>query len=48
GSLFVEAAVARDYYIIMAQLMVYGVAVIFAGLIADIAYAVADPRIRYQ
>ena len=48
GSLFVDAAIARDYYIIMALLMVYGIAVIFAGLIADIAYAVADPRIRYQ
>ena len=48
GSLFVEAAIARDYYIIMAQLVVYGVAVLAAGLLADIAYAVADPRIRYH
>ena len=48
GSLFIEAAVARDYYIVMALLMVYGGAVVFAGLIADIAYAVADPRIKYK
>ncbi len=48
GSLFIEAAVARDYYIVMALLMVYGGAVVFAGLIADIAYAIADPRIKYK
>ncbi|MDE0304364.1 MAG: ABC transporter permease [Albidovulum sp.] len=48
GSLFVEAAIARDYYIIMAQLVVYGIAVLAAGLLADILYAVADPRIRYD
>ena len=48
GSLFVEAAIARDYYIIMSQLVVYGVAVLAAGLLADILYAVADPRIRYE
>jgi len=48
GSLFIEAAVARDYYIVMALLMVYGGAVVFASLIADIAYAVADPRIKYK
>ncbi|MCY3874838.1 MAG: ABC transporter permease [Rhodobacteraceae bacterium] len=48
GSLFVDAAIARDYYIIMAQLVVYGVAVLAAGLLADILYAVADPRIRYE
>jgi len=48
GSLFVEAAVSRDYYIVMAQLVVYGVAVLAAGLLADIAYAVVDPRIRYK
>ncbi len=48
GSLFVEAAVARDYYIVMAQLVVYGIAVLGFGLLADIAYAVVDPRIRYE
>ena len=48
GALFVEAAIARDYYIIMAQLVVYGIAVLAAGLLADILYAVADPRIRYD
>lgn len=48
GSLFVEAAVGRDYYIVMAQLMVYGVAVLAFGLLADIAYSVVDPRIRYE
>ena len=48
GSLFIDAAIARDYYIIMAQLVVYGVAVLAAGLVADILYAVADPRIRYE
>ena len=48
GLLFVEAAIARDYYIIMAQLVVYGVAVLAAGLLADILYALADPRIRYE
>lgn len=48
GSLFVDAAIARDYYIIMAQLVVYGIAVLAAGLLADILYAIADPRIRYR
>lgn len=48
GMLFIEAAVARDYFIIMAQLVVYGVAVLLFNLLADIMYAVVDPRIRYE
>jgi peptide/nickel transport system permease protein len=47
GQLAVKAAGARDPSLMMGIILITGTAVLIANLIADIAYAVADPRIRY-
>lgn len=47
GSFAVEAVFAKDYPVIMAVNIVSSVLVLSANLLADVAYAAADPRIRY-
>jgi peptide/nickel transport system permease protein len=47
GRLFYEAAVARDYPILLAILTMTTVATIVGTLLADVAYGVVDPRVRY-
>jgi len=48
GRLYYQAAMDRDYPLIMALLMVGTAIVILANLLADILYAALDPRIRYD
>jgi len=48
GRLGVEAVNGRDYPIIMAVTMLSAVLIIVGNLLADVAYAWADPRIRYE
>jgi len=48
GLLAMESIRARDYTMIMGVSLVTSVAVLGANLGADIAYAIADPRIRYE
>ncbi|WP_243292222.1 ABC transporter permease [Bacillus sp. FJAT-47783] len=47
GLLFIDATFERDYPIIMAITMISAVLVLIGNLIADILYAVTDPRIEY-
>lgn len=46
GRLAVEAAFKRDYPVVMALTIIVSALVILGNLIADIAYAIADPRVR--
>lgn len=46
GSLMVSSIVARDYPVIVAVTLVFGVIVVIANLLVDVSYAVLDPRIR--
>jgi peptide/nickel transport system permease protein len=46
GRLFVDMAFAREYSVIMAITMITAVVVILGNLIADVLYAVVDPRVR--
>jgi peptide/nickel transport system permease protein len=46
GRLIVEAVYQRDYPLVMATSFVIAVMVILGNLLADVLYAVADPRIR--
>ncbi len=46
GKLFYEAIMMRDYNLIMGSLTIGAVLTLLGNLIADIAYSVADPRIR--
>jgi peptide/nickel transport system permease protein len=46
GQLAVNAANDRDPAVMMAIILIVGTAVLLANLIADIGYAIADPRVR--
>ncbi len=46
GRLLVESLAARDYPVLMAAFMLMALLVIAGNLAADLAYGVADPRIR--
>lgn len=46
GSLMVAAIVQRDYPVIVALTLVFGVVVVAANFLVDLSYALIDPRIR--
>jgi peptide/nickel transport system permease protein len=48
GRLGYEAIMTRDYNLIMAITVISAVLTVLGNFIADILYAYADPRIRYQ
>lgn len=48
GRLYYNAAVGRDYPVLMAILIIAAGLMILSNLLADIAYGVLDPRIRYE
>jgi peptide/nickel transport system permease protein len=48
GRLYYTAVISRDYPIIMASNLVIAIIVLSANLLTDIAYAVVDPRVRYE
>jgi peptide/nickel transport system permease protein len=46
GRLFYEAVMARDYPVVMALVTIGALLTLMGNLLADLAYAYADPRIR--
>ncbi|MDR2727035.1 MAG: ABC transporter permease [Deltaproteobacteria bacterium] len=46
GQLFYAAVLARDYPLIMGNLVLGAVLTLFGNLLADLGYGLADPRIR--
>jgi peptide/nickel transport system permease protein len=48
GRIIVDAIFQRDYPLVMATSFVFAVIVVIGNLMADVLYAVADPRIRYD
>lgn len=48
GRLGVEAVTGRDYPVIMAVTMLSALLIVVGNLLADLAYAWVDPRIRYE
>jgi peptide/nickel transport system permease protein len=48
GRLFVDHANRGDYPVLMGLILTVSVLVIVFNLVADIAYAAIDPRIRFQ
>ena len=48
GQLYLDSVFQRDYPIIMAGTLVISTGFVIALLLADIAYRVIDPRIRYE
>ena len=48
GRYFVQAALNRDYTLVMGVTVFYGVLIILANLLVDLCYGLLDPRIRYD
>ena len=47
GLLYYNAAVARDYPVLLGVTLVVAAATVIGSLLADIGYALLDPRVRY-
>ena len=48
GRYFVQAALNRDYTLVMGVTVFYGALIILANLLVDLLYGVLDPRVRYD
>jgi oligopeptide transport system permease protein len=48
GRYFVDAALNRDYTLVMGTVVVIALFTIVFNLIVDILYAAIDPRVRYD
>ena len=48
GRLYYQAATGRDYPVLMAILIIAAAFTVFANLLADVAYGLLDPRIRFD
>ncbi len=48
GRLYYQAAVQRDYPLLMAILIIAAATTAFCNLLADIGYALLDPRVHYD
>jgi peptide/nickel transport system permease protein len=46
GQLFYSAVMSRDYPLVMGELVIGAVLTLFGNLLADISYALVDPRLR--
>jgi peptide/nickel transport system permease protein len=47
GLLFVQSADSQDYSVLLGLTLIAAIGVIIGNLVADLGYAVLDPRIRY-
>lgn len=48
GLFYYQAALQRDYPVLLAILIIGAIAIILSNLLADVVYAYLDPRIRYS
>lgn len=48
GLLFLDGVHSRDYPLILGLTLILATVVLLANLVTDVAYALVDPRIRYQ
>ncbi len=48
GNFFYQSILRRDYPVVMAIIIIVALLVILANLLADIAYAWLDPRVKYE
>lgn len=48
GRYFAQAALNRDYTLVMGTVVVIAIFTILLNLVADILYAILDPRVRYE
>ncbi len=48
GSYFVDGALNRDYTLVMGALIIYATLIVVFNLIADVLYALLDPKVKYD
>jgi peptide/nickel transport system permease protein len=48
GQLFYQSVMMRDYPTIMGILVIGAILTLVGNLIADVAYVIADPRVKYK
>lgn len=48
GYLFITQLTAQDYPTVQALLMIFAVSILLGNILADVTYALVDPRIRYD
>jgi peptide/nickel transport system permease protein len=48
GLLFFNAATSQDYPVLLGVVLVVGVATVVGSLLADVSYALLDPRVHYS
>jgi oligopeptide transport system permease protein len=48
GRYFVQAALNRDYTLVMGVVIFYGALIILFNLVADLLYGLLDPKVRYD
>jgi peptide/nickel transport system permease protein len=48
GLLFITGVTDRDYFLLMGLILITSFLVVFFNLVADVVYAIVDPRIRYD
>lgn len=48
GRYFIQAALNRDYTLVMGVTIFYGALIILLNLLADLLYGVLDPKVRYD
>ena len=48
GSYFVDGALNRDYTLVMGAIIVYAGLIVLLNLVADILYALLDPKVTYD
>ena len=47
GQYLLQGILTRDYIVVQAIVLVFAIITVLANLMADVLYAVLDPRIRY-
>jgi ABC-type dipeptide/oligopeptide/nickel transport system permease component len=48
GQMFIAAVNARDIPMVQGVLLIFAVSFLLVNIFIDVAYAVVDPRIRYE
>lgn len=48
GSFFIDGALDRDYTLVMGVVILFATLIILMNLLADILYAILDPRVKYE
>ena len=48
GRLIIDSTLRRDYAIVSAVVLFFGIAMVFINLIVDLTYAFLDPRVHYK